>query len=369
MKIGFDAAPLIHPVGGVARYARELLQAILALNSGDTIIGYIPVGTSSQLPWPVGEHQDNLKWVEIASFNFRRQGVIDQLDLYHGTNFKLQTSGRLGTVLTIHDLWLDRYPEYSKKFFGQRLSFFRTKRRVQQATHVIAVSDFTAREIQELYGVPASNISVVHHGLSNEFYPDPGQDKNFSDLRERLGIPSKPFVLFVGGANPRKNHQAVFQAVANNPLLCRDYSLVVVGSYSFKTLTLEKSIHNFGLKECVVCIEQVSLGELRMLYSRASLFVFPSRYEGFGFPVLEAMACGVPVISSKSSALPEVAGDAAILVDPGNVKALEHAMVQVLQDVELQKALRQKGLNRAAQFSWRRAAEQTLQVYHSIGQQ
>ena len=104
-----------------------------------------------------------------------------------------------------------------------------------------------------------------------------------------------------------------------------------------------------------------------MLYSRASLFVFPSRYEGFGFPILEAMACGVPVITSRCSALPEVAGDAAILVDPENPEALEQAMVQVLQDLDLQDTLRQNGVTRAASFDWMRTAEQTLQVYHSIG--
>jgi len=368
MKIGFDATPLIHPVGGIARYAKDLLKAILDLKSGDTLIGYIPVGASSQLPWPAGEYHGHLEWVEIGPCSFRRRGSVDQLDIYHGTNFKLQTSGRYGTVLTIHDLWLDRHPEYSKKLFGQRLSFIRTKRRVQQATRVIAVSEFTAKEIQELYEVPANKISVVHHGISKEFFPDPSPTKNFSGLRERLGIPDKPFVLFIGGTNPRKNHQTLFKALANNTFLCRDHSLVVVGSTSFKELTLEKTIHAFGLEECVVCVEQVSLIELRMLYSRASLFVFPSRYEGFGFPVLEAMACGVPVITSGCSALPEVAGDAAILVDPENSEALEQAMVQVLQDLDLQHTLRQKGLARAASFDWMRTAEQTLQVYHAIAQ-
>ncbi len=368
MKIGFDATPLIHPVGGIANYAKNLLDALLELKSGDTFFGYIPTGTKSRLPWYSERHPDYLTWVEVGPLSFRSRGSKDELDLYHGTNFQLQTSGRYGTVLTIHDLWLDRYPEYSKKLFGQRLSFLRTKRRVQQATHVIAVSDFTAKEIKELYEVPANKVSVIHHGIPKEFFPDLDKNTDFLAFRERLGIPDKPFILFIGGANPRKNHYTLLKAFASNAFLRQNYSLILVGGTTFKNLTLERTIQNFNLGQCAICIDQLPLEELRVVYSRASLFVFPSRYEGFGFPVLEAMACGAPVITSRCSALPEVAGDAAVLVDPENVNALEKAMVQVLQDSDFQSTLRQKGLKRAASFDWARTAEQTLQVYQSICQ-
>jgi len=368
MKIGFDATPLIHPVGGIANYARNLLHALLELKSGETFCGYIPKGATARLPWPAEKYSDYLQWVEVGPLTFRGRGFKDQLDVYHGTNFKTQTSGRYGTVLTIHDLWLDRHPEYSQKLFGQRLSFIRTKRRVQQATHVIAVSDFTAKEIQEFYKVSASKISVVHHGLPKEFSPDLGEDKDFLALRERVGIPDKPFILFIGGADPRKNHQSLLKAFASNNFLRQSYVVILVGTPTFKSLTFDRTIHDLGLSECVVCIKQLPLNELRVLYSRASLFVFPSRYEGFGFPVLEAMACGAPVITSKYSALPEVAGEAAVLVDPENTKALEQAMVQILKDPNFQDRLRQKGLQWVASFNWARTAEQTLQVYQSICQ-
>ena len=366
MRIGFDATPLLQPVGGIACYARNLLHAMLELQSEDTFIGYLPPGGSSQVPWPADQYGDYLKWVETRPFRFRGQGERDQLDLYHGTNFKLQTSGRSGTVLTVHDLWLDHHPEYSKKLFGQRRSFFRTNQRIEQATRVIAVSVFTAKEIQEFYKVPAEKISVVPHGLSKDFFPDPGPDKTYRTLRERIGIPDKPFLLFIGGANPRKNHQVLFKAFASDAFSRRGYSLVVVGNPVFKNQTLGKTIHAYGLGDSVCCIAQVSLEELRMLYSRAVLFVFPSKYEGFGFPVLEAMACGVPVVTSCCSALPEVAGDAAILVDPDNAEALACAMRNVLQDADLRKTFREKGLTRAARFDWSRAAEHMLQIYHEI---
>lgn len=366
MKIGFDATPLIHSVGGIARYAKNLLQALLELQSGDQFIGYIPAGTFSQLPWPPDKYPEGLKWVEVNRLSWRRRGASDELDVYHGTNFKLQTSGCRGSALTIHDLWLDRHPEHSKKLFGQHLSFLRTKRRVHKASRVIAVSEFTSNEIQELYEVPAKKISVVYHGISKEFFPDPGPNQNFGVFRERFGIPDKPYVLFLGGANPRKNHDTLFKAFAKNSILHQQYSLVVVGTQSFRGYSLEQAIQRVGLKQCVVCIDQVSLDELRVLYSRAEMFVFPSRYEGFGFPVLEAMACGVPVVTSKCSAMVEVAGDAALLVDPEHSEGLGQAMGQILQDSALQDTLRQKGITRAASFDWRRTAEQTLQVYRTM---
>ena len=129
---------------------------------------------------------------------------------------------------------------------------------------------------------------------------------------------------------------------------------------------MEKTVQDLGLHDSVVWIEHLDLKDLRVLYSRASAFVFPSRYEGFGFPVLEAMACGTPVLTSECSALPEVAGDAALLVDPENPKALEQAMVKILQDVELQQRLREKGLKQVIRFEWSQAAKQMLQIYQAL---
>lgn len=367
MQIGFDATPLIHFVGGIANYSKHLLQALLGLKSGDQFVAYIPSGFSSRVPWPAESFENRLKWVEVNSLNFKSRGEKDRLDLYHGTNFKLQTTGRYGGVVTIHDLWLDRHPEYSKKLFGQRLSYFRTKRRVQKASRVIAVSAFTAEEIGKFYAIGKEKISVIHHGISPEFFPDQNREE-FVRLREALGLPPKPYLLFVGGANPRKNHNILFQAIASHPALLQQYSLVLVGNPNFKNITLKTSIQEFGLEGVVIGVEEVPVQSLRVLYSHASLFIFPSLYEGFGFPVLEAMACGAPVITSKYSALPEIAGDAAILVDPTNARELGAAIKKVLSDSTLQKDLKEKSRKQIANFDWKRTAEQTLEVYHQIGQ-
>jgi len=365
MKIGFDASPIIQSVGGVARYARNLLKALLALESGDSFVGYVPVGASPNLNWSQNSGGEFLKWVEVGRYNFHQRGVLDQLDLYHGTNFKIQTSGRFGTILTIHDLWLDRHPEYSKKFFGQRLSFYRTRRRARHANRIIADSHFTAAEIQELYGIPAEKISVIHLGLTSDFFPDQDEAK-FSELRQRIGLPNLPYIFFVGGADPRKNHRVLLQAFSHHLFLRQNYYLVVVGSSTSRVGSIQQTSQELGILDKVVCVNNVSVEDLRLLYSQAAVFVFPSRYEGFGFPVLEAMACGVPVIASKVSSIPEVAGTAALLVSPENEDELAHAITRVLQDPILQDVLRQQGLERSKAFLWSRTALETLKIYQEV---
>ncbi len=367
MKIGFDATSVIHPVGGISRYTKNLLGAIVELKNEDTVVGYIPVGARSQSEWSFDNYSDRVKWVEINPYTFRRRGAIDQLDLYHGTNFKLQTSGRYGTVLTIHDLWLDRHPEYSKKLFGQRFSFFRTRRRVLEANRVIAVSHFTALEIQDLYGISPEKISVIHHGVSSDFFPDLDKSK-FIKLIQKYGLPTGPYILFLGGADPRKNHKTLFQSFAHHTHLSRTCNLIAVGSLESRGENLLQTSDSLGLKGKIYPVSTVSHEELRLLYSFAEVFVYPSRYEGFGFPVLEAMACGTPVITNKSTSLPEVAGDAAILVDAEDESALGESMLKVLEDPLLCETLKRKGLAHSQGFSWMKAAQKTLNVYREVCQ-
>ena len=365
MKIGFDATPFIYSTGGIARYAKNLLQAILDLKSNHTIFGYVPRGASSKLPWPAGTYSDNFAWKGVNAFNFKYQGFIDDLDLYHGTNFKLQTSGSYGTVLTIHDLWLDRFPEYSKKPFGQKFSFYRTRKRAQKARRVIAVSHFTSSEIQTLYGLPEENISVIHSGISSDFFPDL-DEKKLSQVLLRHGIPSRPYILFVGGADPRKNHETLFRAFSNRFSLNREWSLIAIGNQESRGRNLLKTKNTLGLEGKVYSVNFVSNEELRLLYSFADVFVFPSKYEGFGFPVLEAMSCGAPVVANNVTSIPEIAGDAAILVDAEDEESLGEGILRILYDEELSKELRAKGLKQIQQFSWAKTARETIQIYQGV---
>jgi glycosyltransferase involved in cell wall biosynthesis len=295
----------------------------------------------------------------------RWRGRRDGLDLFHGPNFRIRTQGLRGALVTIHDLWLDRFPQYSPKMFGQRLSFYRTRRTAWSARKVIAVSQHTARDIQELFGLPADRIVVIPNGVSAEFHPaeDPVAMEQF---RRRFRLPTGRFILFVGGADPRKNHRTLLQACAGRRSLRERCSLVLVGDEQHRFGSFRKTAAELGLQHNIVCTGRLTVDMLRLLYSHADVFVFPSLYEGFGIPVLEAMACGAPVITSNTTSLPEVAGEAALLVDPTDADGLGRAVSRVLDDEALRKHLIAKGCERVKLFPWSRAAQETMALYREL---
>jgi glycosyltransferase involved in cell wall biosynthesis len=297
----------------------------------------------------------------------RWRGTLDRLDLYHGTNFKLQTTGRFGGVVTIHDLWLDRHPQYSPKLLGQRASFYRTKRTARRARKVITISEYSARDIESLYGLPRNRIVVIPCGVADDFRPT-SDTVALQDLRRRLAFPTDRFILFVGGADPRKNHKALLQAYAHRAGFLKAYSVVMVGDPVHRFGNMMETARALGLEDRVVCTGRLSIADLRLLYTHADVFAFPSLYEGFGMPVLEAMACGAPVITSSTTALPEVVGDAAVLVSPEDSEELAEAMVRVLEDPVLRAELKAKGFERVRRFTWERVARQTLAVYRELCQ-
>lgn len=365
MRIGIDANPILGERGGVGWYTYYLLKALLDLKEDVEFVGYVKPGllrTGVQKEW---EAHSRLRWVEAGRLMMRWRGALDRLDLYHGTNFKMQTVGRHGGLVTIYDLWLDRHPEYSTKLFGQRTSFYRTRRTARRARKVITISESSVRDIESLYGLPREQISVIPCGVSEAFRPV--LDKiAMTELRCRLGLPTARFILFVGGADPRKNHQALLRAYARRSALLREYSLVLVGQPVHRFADMGQTVRACGLEDRTVCAGRLSVSDLRLLYSHADLFVFPSLYEGFGMPVLEAMACGAPVITSDVTSLPEVAGDAAVLVSPEDPEALAKAILLVLEDTALREKMRAKGFERVKQFSWEQAARRTLALYREV---
>ena len=365
MRIGIDANPLLGDTGGIGRLTYQLVRALLELKEDVDFVCYIRPGAlhgADRVGWDAGSR---LCWIESGRLMMPWRGALDDLDLYHGTNFKIRTKGRYGAVVTVPDLWLDRYPEYSRKLFGQRSSYYRTKRTAWRARRVITISEYSSRDIQSLYGLPQERIVVIPCGVSHDFRPNSDKDA-LSKLMQRFALPTERYILFVGGADPRKNHRMLLSAYARRAAQLQPYRLVLVGDTADAFGNLMETARAVGIEDRVTCTGRLLLPDLRVLYSHADLFVFPSIYEGFGMPVLEAMACGAPVVTSNTTALPEVAGDAAILVNPHDSEELAHAMVHVLQDSGLRAALRTKGFERARRFTWERAARQTLAVYREV---
>jgi glycosyltransferase involved in cell wall biosynthesis len=262
-------------------------------------------------------------------------------------NYVIPPGYRGGAVVTVHDLSFERHPEFMP--FHDRL-LFRTlvPRSVARAERVLAVSEWTKRDLVERYGIAEEKIVVTPNGVDEIFHPNGA-------------APTRPrYALFVGAIQPRKDPLTALEALA---LLDDDLGLVVVGAEKRGADEVRTAVRRLGLGGRVEFAGHVELDELAALYRGAACLVFPSRYEGFGLPVLEAMASGTPVVAAATGALPEIAGDAAVLVEPADPAALAGGIERALADRD---RLVAAGLERARRFSWADTARRTLDVYREL---
>jgi len=287
--------------------------------------------------------------------------------VFWGTNNMLPLGVPSGTakVLTIHDLL---WPLYSKIAdpFHRCMHWLFVERSVRQADRIIAVSQSTAADLQRIWKVPASKIEVIHHGVGSAYRPhDPRAAFEVAANKYRV---SKEYVLTVGTLAPHKNLITLVKAMR----ILRErgqlfFQLLAVGAQGRKNSRLLKEVWASGLTgEDIRFLGFVPDEDLPILYSGSCLLVFPSLYEGFGLPLVEAMACGVPVVASNTSSIPEVVGDAALLVPPTEPEAFAEAILRVRSDAGLRKAMIEKGLSRAACFRWDKAACQLLECMQNV---
>jgi glycosyltransferase involved in cell wall biosynthesis len=299
--------------------------------------------------------------------------ISGKVSLLHGLAFAAPFVSRCPTVVTVHDLSFLRYPS---AFRPTNRSYLRliTKASTRRAARVIAVSASTRQDVINLIGVPADRIIVVPNGVTPEFSPaDPDR---VSDFRQRAGLPQR-YILFLGTLEPRKNLVRLLESyallrsralgdVSSDAAAPTVPPLVIAGAKGWFYQEIFTRVTDLGLADQVIFPGFVPSEELPWWYRGADLFVYPSLFEGFGLPVLEAMACGTPTITSRASALPEVAGDGAILVDPEDVVQLAEAIHCVLTTPGLAGQLRATGLRQAACFPWERTAAATREVYRSV---
>lgn len=268
------------------------------------------------------------------------------------------------TVVTVHDISYELFPEFFSPRDRWGLSLL-VPWSVRRAAKVIAISENTKRDLMRVYKLNGDKVVVTHLAASKEFHPV-HQGDELARVRRKYGLPV-PYVLSLGNLQPRKNLKRLIEAYS---LLRQQgritHLLAIVGQAHFKASEVFRLVQQKGLQQQVVFTGYVPDEDLVLLYNAADLFVFPSLYEGFGLPVLEAMACGTAVISSNAASLPEVAGDAAILVDPYDVEGLARAIVQVISDAQLRRSLAERGLSRASQFSWEETARRTRHLYEEV---
>jgi glycosyltransferase involved in cell wall biosynthesis len=381
-----DARTATDHFPGIGRYVVNLAHALaqVAPELGVTLL-HDPSAAATRLTLP-----DLPRVACVASpFSLRQQWIVPgqlrrmQAALYHSPYYLMPYWTGVPTVLTCYDLIPLLYPQYYSSL--QRLIFWLAHSlALKVSSQVLAISHATRADLVQRFHVDSRRVVVTQLAPDPAFHPRPAEE--IVALRARLGLPEK-YVLYLGSNKPHKNLVRLVKAwqISNLPgprgapvpapqvrAAGADKSqisnprLVIAGHWDSRYPEARQVVENAGLKDRVVFAGPVAEGDLPALYSGATLFVFPSLYEGFGLPVLEAMACGVPVVCSNTSSLPELAGDAALLADPSDVDALAATMSQALAGEDLRQEMRQKGMAQAARFSWERTARETLVVYNQI---
>ena len=376
MKIAVNTRYLLRDkMEGFGVYSHEILRRMVAAHPDDDFQFYFDRAFDSKFVygpnvhprvlWPQARHPILYHiWYQMR---LRRNLHRERPDVFFSPDSYVPLGMSVSAVITVHDVAPRRFPDHITR--SQRRYYLRNMPRfLEQAAHLITVSDFSKREIEHFYEVPGEKITVVHNGVGAQFVPVP--DKMQQHMRERYAG-GKPYFLYVGAIHPRKNVARLinaFDALKSN--VQSDIQLVLAGATSWKAQEVSDAIQKAKHSNEVHQVGYVEAGELPGLIGSALAMCYVSLYEGFGMPVLEAMACGVPVIvsceTSSGAALSEVAGDAALQVDPNATDEIAEAMQRIIEDESLRSNLAQRGLDRAQSFSWDRAAEETYAILSRV---
>lgn len=362
VRIAIDARLAAYQQAGITTYTRNLLSELPALapdyrfialrsRKGASLLTGAP-NLEEQALWTPPHHRYEQCVLPLET-------ALSRPSLVHSPDFVPSFRRGWRAVVTVHDLAFLRFPQVvtreSERYYGQ------VARACASAERVIAVSYNTAKDIADLLGAPGDRVRVVHEAAGKDFRPFAASE--VAAVRRRHGTP-EGYLLFVSTIEPRKNLETLLRSLAalrqRAPIVP---PLLVVGRPGWLYQAVFRLVEELGLSGHVRFLGAASTDELVALYNGALALLYPSLYEGFGLPPLEAMACGTPVACADSSSLPEVVGDAGILLPPLDVAAWATAMGRLVEDDSLRAQLRERGLRRAGQFSWRRAAAETLSVY------
>jgi len=378
LRIGIDYTAAIRQGAGIGRYVRQLVQAVTTLDAQDEFVlvaaaGGAPNARSALCAaskpnvkiraLPTSDRQMNVLWHRLR-LPLPIECITGSLDIFHSPDFTLPPVRNARTLLTVHDLSFMRIPACSDPKLLKYLMRV-VPASARRANVVLADSECTRADVIEMLGVDPSRVQVVYAGVDDSFQRVT-EPRVLDEVRSRYRLPQH-FILGVGTLQPRKNFERLVEAFA---MLAGAEGggprLVLAGAAGWKYQGIFERVERLGLRNAVLFPGYVADRDLPALYSMADLFVFPSLYEGFGIPPLEAMACGTPVVTSNVSSLPEVVGDAALTIDPTDTVALARAMQRMLNDPHLRSELVQRGAARASNFTWRASAEKLLAAYRGL---
>jgi glycosyltransferase involved in cell wall biosynthesis len=371
MSIYIDVSSAVHAKAGLGRYAGSLAQMLVARHPGRFALFYnrgrdrrppdgleqVPAHTvrAGYKPWRMAV------WLgQVAGVGFNR--LVPGAELFHATEHLLMPLAGVPSVLTVHDMIFKLFPEHQKPlnywYLNATMPLY-----CRRADAIITVSESSKRDIVSHYGLDPAQVTVIYEAAAPEFVPGP--PNIVEAARRRYGLPER-FLLHVGTIEPRKNLTRLIEA-----LQCLRHGgltipLIVVGSKGWLYDDFFRRLDELEIRDAVHFPGYIPAVDLPLVTSAATVVAMSSVYEGFGLPVLEAMACGTPVVSSNASSLPELGGMAARYFDPYDVEAMAEAIRAVWIDADLRAEMSRQGLAQAAGFSWERAAEETWDVYHKI---
>jgi alpha-1,3-rhamnosyl/mannosyltransferase len=380
MKILIDAIPMTGLLTGIARYLRNLYHAVDRLNLANTTYfngrhlfdslppladaGHWQQMTRSvrRLPDPVVFALRAARWhryEQRLNRICRSRSGTSRFSLYHETAFTPAKLTDIPTVFSVYDLSLRRYRHTHPRERVWMFEYF-VKTRLKYARHMLTISEFIRQEIMDEFKVSASRVSSVPLAPDPLFAPaSPG---TVAQVRHRYGLPEE-YLVFVSSLEPRKNIDLLIEALAAARM---DIPLVLVGWHGWGEKAWLEKIHKGSLKNRILFTGHVPDPDLPAMYTGAAALVYPSLYEGFGLPILEAMACGCPVICSNVASMPEAAGDAALYIDPRDRDSLVHAIDTLVPDTCARQALKTAGLARAAHFTWEKTASKTMGIFRQV---
>lgn len=374
MNIGFDISSQNFPRSGVGQYQINLLNALLKIDNKNFYNFYAFNMRNRERLKSVKFTSNNYKTTIIPIFqsatvlwwllfNFPKlEQVVGECDVYHISEICVQPVKKAKTVAFIHDLTTILYPRYHTKsnIFLHKQRF----RNMKKVDAILTNSEHTKKDIIEYLNIKPEKIFVTHLGAGEHFKPLDGA--LVDPVLQKYNI-KRPYILFIGTLEPRKNVQLLIKAFDN--LKKRHdlpHQLVLVGGKGWMCEKILKEIESSDYKKDINQPGYVADADLPALMNGADVFVYPSFYEGFGLPILEAMQCGTPVITSNTSSMPEVGGKACLYIDPKDSDWLSHQIYKVISDTNLRKNLSENGIVRAKDFSWEKCARETLKVYESL---
>lgn len=383
MRIGHFAQPLCQKSKtGIGWYTYKLIYELISLGIESEVYAFdfLNRNHSKEIVCSLFDDFDKSDKFKCNINSFTHNGLYSRLDklfsiipfeflfnsnpdLHHAHNYFLPYNVKSPSVVTIYDMVYKLYPETMDT---QNLELLKKimPRSVAESTKILTISKNSKKEIIDILDIDPQKISIAYPGFDKkEFHKLP--ESSIKPYLEKFEI-RKPYLFYLGTLEPRKNLDRIIKAYAAIGSHKDSYDLVLAGAVGWKSESIFELINKYNLRDHIKIIGYISQEDKTALYNGATCFLYPSLYEGFGMPVLEAMACNCPVITSNTSSLPEVVGDAGVTVDPLNIDEISYSIIKLLDDVSLQNSMKEKNIIQIEHFSWNNTAKSVIQLYESI---